>query len=142
MADAYSSLVTGPNASIFSGGSSLVTGSTTALVASDSVTFFLAVDGVGVRGGPSPTYPDSVTIGATVSVVGTPARLAEMGHRVESKPLAHTTVKMVLDSDPGATLGRPLKTNDLAVWGGLTLYVLGAALPAAGKTVVYAESIA
>ena len=143
MADAYSSLVAGPAASIFNGGSSLVSGSSTALVTTDSVTFFLASPGVGVMGGPAPTYSEFATVGATVTITGTPARLSvsDRGHATEMKPEAHTTLKMVLDADPGATLSRPLQTNDLAVWNGLTFYVLGTALPVSGKFTVYAESI-
>ena len=142
MADAYASIVSGSAASIF-GASSLVAASSTALVATDSVTFFLATDGVGVRGGPSPTYSESATVGATVSIAGTPARLpvSDRGHGTELKPESHATLKMVLSADPAATLSRPLKTNDLAVWNGRTYLVIGTALPVGGKFTLYCESI-
>lgn len=137
----FSSLVSGANASIFAGGgSSLVAGGGSSLIAADSVTFSKAVNGTAAHAGPSPTYPVSVTLTASVTVSVKATRVLENG-RDEPRPLAHTTFKVVTSVDPGVALGAPLSTNDTVAWQGLTLFVIGTAIPQGGNYLINAEHI-
>lgn len=112
---------------------------TTGVVSSDSVTFSKASYAVDVHGGPTPTYPASVTLDATVSFTGTPT-LAPDGPGHEARPMTRQLFKIVTAEDPATALGLPLATYDLATWQGISLTVLGRSVPQAGGYLTYAEA--
>jgi hypothetical protein len=92
------------------------------------VTFEKATYGKGQRGGVLATFPRTVTMPAIVALFGTPARISEGGSN-ENRPLARLSFKVTVDEDPGITFGVPLATDDLIVWGNITLTVIGTAIP-------------
>jgi hypothetical protein len=139
--DAYASLVSGSNASIFSGASSLLSGSSTSLISTDSVTFFKTVNVTGARGGVTPVYTLSTTLAATIKVYTQPTRVTEMT-RGQARPESRTVFEIQTNEDPGVSLGSPVATNDLIVWGDLKLNAIGTAFPLNGKWQVNADLLA
>jgi hypothetical protein len=95
---------------------------------SQFVTFEKATYGKGQRGGVQATFPRTVTLPAIVALFGTPVRIVEGGSN-ENRPLARLSFKVTVDEDPGDSFGVPLATDDLIVWGKITLTVIGTAIP-------------
>jgi hypothetical protein len=82
----------------------------------------------GARGGPVPGYPASVTLIGSVVRKREPILLTE-GGTGPLRPQSQTVLEITTDADPGVALGAALATNDLVVWAGFELLVVGTAIP-------------
>jgi hypothetical protein len=94
----------------------------------DVLVFSKAEYGKGTHGGPVPGYPASVTLIGSVERKCAPTLLTE-GGTGPLRPQTQTTFEITTDEDPGTLLGAPLATNDLVVWAGFELLVVGTAIP-------------
>jgi hypothetical protein len=124
----FSTISSNPSVSGAGGASDILSDSGSDGGGNALVVFSKAAYGVGTRGGPVPSYAVSVTLPATVTPKSTPTLLNE-GAYGEQRPLAEMRFEVSTDVDPGTALGAPLVTDDLMVWAGLNLFVIGTAYP-------------
>lgn len=132
-------LVTGGGgAGIDGSGSTVLVNPSTSTTDPTYVTFRKASYTPDSHGGPTPTYPNSVTMAATVTLSGVPTRQIE-AMSGEPRPLSKAVVKITTDANPSTYLGSALATDDLVDWTGQTWFVIGASIYQAGSYLTIAE---